>query len=92
MFLLNKIMLFKYKVIVKLKDDIKDAKGEAVKNVLQNIQPDVKNSFVLVGKYFEFDIEAIDKEIAQQKAINIIEEVFINPILETYDILEVECL
>ena len=88
----NYNMLYRYKVIVKLKNGVKDAKGEAVKNVLQNIQPDVKNSFVHVGKYFEFDIEAIDKVNAQSKAINIIEEVFINPILETYDILEVETL
>lgn len=85
-------MLFKYKVIVKLKNDIKDAKGEAVSCVIKNINSQYQYPNVCVGKYFEFDIEAIDKVNAQSKAINIIEEVFINPILETYDILEVQTL
>lgn len=84
-------MLYKYKVIVKLKDGIKDAKGEAVSNVLKHdsysLNPDVH-----VGKYFEFNVEANDDINASLKSINIIEDVFINPILETYHIIEVEKL
>lgn len=85
-------MIFKYKVIVKLKDGVKDAKGEAVSNVLKHIDSYSCNHDVHVGKYFEFNVEANNDYNAREKAINIIEDVFINPILETYDIAGVEKL
>ena len=85
-------MLYRYKVIVKLKNGIKDARGEAVSTVIKNINSKYQCPNVSVGKYFEFDIEDIDADIAKKKGIDIIEEVFVNPILETYYILEVETL
>ncbi|OLA94980.1 MAG: hypothetical protein BHW64_01100 [Candidatus Melainabacteria bacterium LEY3_CP_29_8] len=85
-------MIFKYKVIVKLRDGVKDAKGEAVSNVLKQIDSYSYSPAVYVGKYFEFNVEANNENIAGSKAINIIEDVFINPILETYNIVGVEKL
>ncbi len=85
-------MIFKYKVIVKLKDGIKDAKGEAVSNVLKHIDSYSYSPDVHVGKYFEFNVEANDDNNARLKAVNIIEDVFINPILEIYSIVGVEKL
>lgn len=88
----NNYMLYKYKVIVKLKDGIKDAKGEAVSSVINRLDLFSQNANVHVGKYFEFEVQANDNIQAEKIAVDIIEEVFINPILETYDIVEVQTL
>ena len=88
----NNEMLYKYKVIVKLKNGIKDAKGEAVSSVINRLNLFSQNANVHVGKYFEFEVEADDNIQAEKIAVDIIEEVFINPILETYDIVEVQML
>ena len=88
----NNYMLYKYKVIVKLKDGIKDAKGEAVSSVINRLDLFSQNANVHVGKYFEFEVQANDNIQAEKIAVDIIEEVFINPILETYDIVEVQML
>ena len=45
-----------------------------------------------MGKYFEFEVQANDNIQAEKIAVDIIEEVFINPILETYEIVEVQTL
>ena len=88
----NNYMLYKYKVIVKLKNGIKDAKGEAVSSVINRLDLFSQNANVHVGKYFEFEVQANDNIQAEKIAVDIIEEVFINPILETYDIVEVQML
>lgn len=88
----NNYMLYKYKVIVKLKNGIKDAKGEAVSSVINRLDLFSQNANVHVGKYFEFAVQANDNIQAEKIAVDIIEEVFINPILETYEIVEVQTL
>lgn len=88
----NNYMLYKYKVIVKLKNGIKDAKGEAVSSVINRLDLFSQNANVNVGKYFEFEVQANDNIQAEKIAVDIIEEVFINPILETYEIVEVQTL
>ena len=88
----NNDMLYKYKVIVKLKNGIKDAKGEAVSSIINRLNLFSQNANVHVGKYFEFEVQANDNIQAEKIAVDIIEEVFINPILETYDIVEVQML
>ena len=88
----NNDMLYKYKVIVKLKNGIKDAKGEAVSSIINRLNLFSQNSNVHVGKYFEFEVQANDNIQAEKIAVDIIEEVFINPILETYEIVEVQTL
>lgn len=85
-------MLYKYKVIVKLKNGIKDAKGEAVSSIINRLNLFSQNANVHVGKYFEFEVQANDNIQAEKIAVDIIEEVFINPILETYNIVEVQML
>lgn len=80
-------MKFRAKVIVKFKDNIKDAKGEAVAAVLCRIG--LENSAnVRMGKFFEFEITAFDKEAADKKLLNIINEVLVNPVVETYEVLD----
>ena len=88
----NNYMLYKYKVIVKLKNGIKDAKGEAVSSVINRLDLFSQNANVHVRKYFEFEVQANDNIQAEKIAVDIIEEVFINPILETYEIVEVQTL
>jgi len=80
-------MKFKAKIIVKLKEKIKDSKGEAVSAVLRRIGlEDCAN--VRIGKVFEFEITSKTKDGANFKLQNIIKDVLVNPVVETYEILE----
>ncbi len=55
-------MKFKAKIIVKLKDKIKDSKGEAVSAVLKRIGLE-EEANVRIGKVFEFEITAKTKMV-----------------------------
>ncbi len=80
-------MKYKAKIIVKLKEKIKDSKGEAVSAVLKriNLEDDAK---VRLGKVFEFEISAAHANEADVKLKEIIDKVLVNPVVETYEILE----
>lgn len=82
-------MKFRAKVIVKLKDTVKDAKGGAVSAVLKRIGLE-NDANVRIGKFFEFEILAPDKIEANKKLENICTEVLVNPVVETYEILNFE--
>ncbi len=84
-------MKYRAKVIVNLKDKIKDSKGEAVSAVLKRISLE-ENANVRIGKIFELEITGKTAEIAKCKLQEIIDEVLVNPIIETSKILEFEPL
>ena len=76
-------------MIVKLKNTVKDAKGEAVSAVLKRIGlEDAANT--RLGKFFELEITAGDRDEADKKLENICKEVLVNPVVETYEILSFE--
>lgn len=80
-------MKFKAQVIVKLKDNVKDAKGAAVNAVLKRIEFE-ENANVRIGKFFELNVNADSEEDAKEKLLNIIKEVFANPVVETYEVID----
>lgn len=80
-------MKFKAKIIVKLKDKIKDSKGEAVSTVLKRIGLE-DSANVRIGKVFELEITSKTKDGAYFKLQEIIKEVLVNPVVETSEILE----
>lgn len=80
-------MKFKAKIIVKLKDKIKDSKGEAVSAVLKRIGLE-EEANVRIGKVFEFEITAKTEDGAKFKLNEIMKEVLVNPVVETSEILE----
>ena len=70
-------MKFKAKIIVKLKDKIKDSKGEAVSAVLKRIGLE-EEANVRIGKVFEFEITAKTEDGAKFKLNEIMKEVLVN--------------
>ena len=82
-------MKFRAKVIVKLKNTVKDAKGEAVNVVLKRIGLE-EEANVRIGKFFGFEISAQNKIEADKKLENICTEVLVNPVVETYEVLSFE--
>lgn len=82
-------MKYKAKIIVKLKEKIKDAKGEAISTVLKRINLE-NEANVRLGKVFEFEINATCIDEANSKLEEIIDKVLVNPVVETYEIINFE--
>ncbi len=80
-------MKYRAKIIVKLKDKIKDSKGDAVNSVLKRIALE-EEANVRIGKFFELEVSAKTTDGANFKLQNIIKDVLVNPVVETYEILE----
>lgn len=80
-------MKYRAKIIVKLKEKIKDSKGDAVSAVLKRINLE-EDANVRIGKLFEFEITAKDNDEANLKLCAIIDKVLVNPVVETHDVLE----
>lgn len=80
-------MKYQAKVIVKLKSNVKDAKGEAVSAVIKRIGLE-DNANLRMGKVFDFKLSADSEALAREKLSNIINTVLLNPVVETYEILE----
>jgi len=77
------------KVIVKLKNTVKDAKGEAVGAVLKRMGLE-ESSNMRLGKIFEFEINAEDEKDARERLNKICENVLVNPVVETYEVFYFE--
>ncbi len=84
-------MKFRASVNVKLKKQIKDAKGEAVSAVICRIGLE-DEAKVRIGKLFELEINADNEDMAKTKLDKIICDVLINPIVETYEITAFEVI
>lgn len=75
----------KLKVI--LKESIKDVQGHTLYTVLKRNNMPVQDS-LKVGKYFEFEVIA-DNAIKAKEYVEIIANEYLsNPVLETFEILE----
>lgn len=79
---------YKIKIITRLKPSVKDSQGSALYNVLNKNENNIRNS-IKVGKYFEIEIEANSIENAETKAKDISIKYLSNPVLEEYEILEI---
>ena len=84
-------MKFSATINIKLKQQIKDAKGEAVSAVLSRIGLEDKAK-VRIGKIFELEVNAENEDAAKTKLNKIIFDVLMNPIVETYEITTFEVI
>ena len=84
-------MKFSATINIKLKKQIKDAKGEAVSAVLSRIWLEDKAK-VRIGKIFELEVNAENEDAAKTKLNKIIFDVLMNPIVETYEITTFEVI
>ena len=79
-------MKFKVKITVFQKKDVLDPKGETLSSLLKRLNFD-KNPFCSVGKYFELELNAKNKEDLDKKLKTICLDVLSNPLIEDYEIL-----
>lgn len=61
-----------------------DTQGRAVQDYLNQTAPLVNQC--RIGKYIVLDLKQTDVDVSKKKAIEIIEQTLINPLIETYTI------
>ena len=75
----------KISVTVTLKKDVLDPQGKVVEQTLKNMgHNNISN--VRQGKYFEFELNEIDKNKAEKIINDICEKLLTNPVIENYKI------
>ena len=80
---------FIYKIITKLKEEIKNPQGEVVENIVKRLSIS-SNLKVNTGKFYEIKIIEDNKESADKKIEKISKEILTNPLVETFNIISVE--
>lgn len=80
---------FIYRIITKLKAEIKNPQGEVVENIVKrlSISSDLK---VNTGKFYEIKIFDDNLENANKKIEKISKEILTNPLIETFEIINIE--
>lgn len=80
---------FSIKVVVSLKEEVKDTQGLALDKMLKHLNIEECANF-RQGKFFSFNISAPNYKEAREKLDFICCEVISNPVIEKYDILSFE--
>ncbi len=81
--------MYKVKLFIKLKKQVLDPQGNAVRNALNNLGfSEVKS--VRIGKLIEIELEALDQTDAEQKVKQMCEKLLANPVTEDYEIFSLE--
>jgi len=76
----------KISVIVTLKKDVLDPQGNTIKKALNNMNFKNVNG-VRQGKYFEIEIDEINKAKAEEKADDMCKKLLANLVIEDYKII-----
>ncbi|ADR52611.1 phosphoribosylformylglycinamidine synthase, PurS protein [Candidatus Liberibacter solanacearum CLso-ZC1] len=77
--------MIKANVIVKLKKDVLDPQGKALKTALSNIG--FHNiSQIRQGKVFDIEMDETNPDIAKKEIESICQNLLANPVIEDYDI------
>ncbi len=79
-------MVFKAKVIVKLKDSVLDPQGQTILHALhEQGYNNLKN--LRAGKIFFVEIDETSKESAEKLLSEIAHKVLSNPVIESYEVV-----
>ena len=78
----------KFSVTVTLKKDVLDPQGKVVQNTLQNLGMDNLKS-IRQGKYFEIELNDIDKNKAEKKVYDMCKKLLANLIIEDYKVKKI---
>ena len=81
--------IFVYKIITKQKEEIKNPQGEVVENIVKRLSVS-SNLKVNTGKFYEIKISDESRIEADKKIEKISKEILINPLIETFEIINVE--
>ena len=79
------------KVIVTLKNEVKDNRALVLDKMLKNLEIEDSASFS-TGRFYTFFISAADLSNASEKINYICKEILSNPVVEKYEILSIEVL
>jgi phosphoribosylformylglycinamidine synthase len=74
-------------VLVKLKQGILDPQGKAIKKVIER-RGEKRIKDIRVGKYFEIEVEGLNRKETQKTVESISKDILSNPIIETVDIIQ----
>ncbi|MEG8099413.1 phosphoribosylformylglycinamidine synthase subunit PurS [Candidatus Liberibacter brunswickensis] len=77
--------MIKANVTVKLKKDVLDPQGKALKTALSNIGFNNINK-IRQGKIFDIEINETNYDVAKKELNSICENLLANPVVEDYDI------
>jgi len=71
------------KIFVSLKNGVLDPQGKAIERSLHTLgYGEVRE--VRVGKYLEFDVDAISRETAEARVREMCDKLLTNPVIEDY--------
>ena len=79
------------KVIVTLKNEVKDNRALVLDKMLKNLEIEDSASFS-TGRFYTFFVSAIGLSAAREKVNYICREILSNPVVEKYEILSIEAL
>ncbi len=85
-------MNFRAKVFIKLRENVSDSAGNAVRSNVQRVA-DIRNcSKLRLGKCIDIDFEAPDREHAERELAKASDLLFANTVIEdwSYELLEYE--
>ena len=75
--------MLKAKVTVKLKQEVSDPEGHAVRDALNALHSDFTTR-VRVGKLYEIDLTEADRDAAEKDLHKVCHEILSNPVIEEY--------
>jgi phosphoribosylformylglycinamidine synthase PurS subunit len=79
---------YRAQIVVSLKDGLLDPQGKAVEGALPALGW-TNVSGVRVGKYVQLDLEAEGAEAAEDQVRRMAERLLSNPVIETFDVVDV---
>ncbi len=82
-------MKYQAEIIVKLKMNVRDAKGQAVSLTLENIEY-AKNVSCRVGSFYELSFSADNIDSAKKIVNKTAKNMLSNPIIENYEIISIK--
>ncbi len=89
MIILKSMKNYAAKVIVSLRDDVKDTQGLSVDKMLKRLNIE-ENANFRTGKFYSFKISAQNLDSAKEKLNFICSEILSNKVVEKYEIIDLK--
>lgn len=89
MIILKSMKNYAAKIIVSLREDVKDTQGLCVDKMLKRLNIE-ENANFRTGKFYSFKISAQNLDCAKEKLNFICSEILSNKVVEKYDILDLK--
>ncbi len=89
MIILTYMNTYRIKVVISLKDDVKDVRALTIDKMLKNADIE-QNANFKTGRFYSFCVSSKDNQSAREKAGRICLEVLSNPVVEKFEICSLE--